>query len=116
MENLTALTAEIDRFALEREWDQFHSPKNLSMALVVEAAELVEEFQWLTERESLDFSEGKKDKVADEIGDVLIYTLRLCSRLGLDPLRCAGEKLRKNAEKYPIALSKGKATKYSDLK
>jgi NTP pyrophosphatase (non-canonical NTP hydrolase) len=85
------------------------------MALIAEAGELVEQFQWLTERESENLSPEKKENVADEIGDVLIYTLRLCSRIGIDPLRSARDKLKKNALRYPISLAKGNARKYSDL-
>jgi dCTP diphosphatase len=116
MSDIYSLINTIDKFAAERDWDQFHSPKNLSMALVGEAAELVEEFQWLTEEQSRNLSPEKREKVNDEIADVLIYTLRLCSKLGIDPIQSARDKIRKNEQRYPIEAAKGNASKYSDLK
>lgn len=115
MNDINSLTEKINQFAKDRDWDQFHSPKNLSMALVAEAGELVEQFQWLTEEESKNLSPEKKERVNDEIADVLIYTLRLCSKLGIDPLQSVNDKVQKNERKYPIALAKGNARKYSDL-
>jgi len=103
------------RFADERDWDQFHSPKNLAMALSVEAAELLEHFQWLTEDESSGLGVDKLAEVAEEIGDVLIYLVRLSDRLGIDPLAAARDKLEKNREKYPADRARGTAKKYSEL-
>ncbi|MEK7817835.1 MAG: nucleotide pyrophosphohydrolase [Actinomycetota bacterium] len=105
------LTRELREFASERDWEQFHSPKNLAMALSVEAAEIVEHFQWLTQEESLNLSPEKLAEISDEVGDVLIYLTRLADRLGIDPLQAAMQKVEKNREKYPAGAVKGSATK-----
>lgn len=102
-------------FVAERDWDQFHSPKNLSMALSIEAAELMEHFQWLTEEQSLDPSTNVRAALEDEIGDVLIYLVRLADKLDIDPLDVAVRKLAKNKEKYPVEKARGNARKYSQL-
>ena len=115
MNELNTLIDQINKFAADRDWDQFHSPKNLSMALSIETSELMEEFQWLTEEESRNLPPDKLDKVKDEIGDVLNYTLRLCSKLGVDPIKAVSDKMIKNAVKYPVATAKGNAKKYSEL-
>lgn len=96
------LIDKIRKFRQERDWDQYHSPKNLAMALVVEAGELAEHFQWLTEEQSSNLSPDKLAEVQEEIGDVLIYLVNLCDKLGVDPLDAAREKIRKNKEKYPV--------------
>lgn len=103
-------------FAAERDWDQFHSPKNLAMALTVEAAELQEIFQWLTEAQSAELSPSDRERAADEIADVLLYLIRLADKLDIDIARAAVNKLAKNAEKYPVELAKGKARKYTAYK
>jgi dCTP diphosphatase len=108
------LRAALRVFSGERDWEQFHSPKNLSMALSVEVAELVEHFQWSTEEESFKFKQDKLDKIKDEIGDTLIYLIRLADKLGIDPLEAARQKHEKNKEKYPTHLVKGKSKKYTD--
>lgn len=105
------LTRELREFAYERDWEQFHSPKNLAMALSVEAAEIVEHFQWLTQEESLNLKPEKLAEISDEVGDVLIYLTRLADRLGIDPLQAAMQKVEKNREKYPAGAVKGSATK-----
>ena len=84
MDPLHALTEQIRQFALERDWDRFHSPKNLSMALIAEAAELLEHFQWATEEQSYALAPEKLQAVKHEIGDVFIYLIRLCDRLHLE--------------------------------
>ena len=109
------LTNKIRAFARERDWDQFHSPKNLAMALSVEVAEIVEHFQWLTQEESNRLDPAKIEKIREEIGDVMIYLARLADRLGIDPLQAANEKMQINAKKYPVAKSRGLAAKYTDL-
>ena len=101
-------------FAEERDWEQFHSPKNLSMALSVEVAEIVEHFQWLTEDESRQLGDDKRAALAEEIGDVMIYLVNLADKLGIDPIRAAAEKLDKNEEKYPAGRVKGKSLKYTE--
>jgi len=111
--DITALQQSLRRFAAERDWDQFHSPKNLAMALSVEAAELVEIFQWLTEAQSADLDEPTRAAVAEEIADVQIYLARLADRLDIDIPRAAEEKLALNARKYPADQVRGSAAKRS---
>lgn len=111
---LKGLMMALRQFARERDWEQFHSPKNLAMALGVEVAEIAEHFQWLTEDGSDKLPEPKRAAVKDEIGDVLIYLVRLADRLGIDPLQAAVDKLEKNESRYPAAKVKGKSLKYSE--
>ncbi len=110
------LISELRAFAKERDWEQFHSPKNLAMALSVEVAEIVEIFQWLTQEESGNLSFKKKEKVKEEIGDVMIFLTNLADKLGIDPINAAKEKLKMNRKKYPAELVKGKANKYTEYK
>ena len=109
------LIIKLRKFAQERDWEQFHSPKNLSMALVVEASEILEIFQWLTEKETRNLDPKTLKKVKEEIGDVQIYIARLADQLGISPLEAAYEKLEKNQKKYPIDKAKGSAKKYTDF-
>ena len=102
-------------FAGERDWEKFHSPKNLSMALGVEVSEVMEHFQWLTEEESRNLTPEKKALLEGEIGDVMIYLVRLADTLGIDPLDAALKKAALNEKRYPVNKSYGKARKYSDL-
>ena len=105
----------IRNFAHRRDWDQFHSPKNLAMALSVEVAEIVEHFQWLTQAESTNMDAAKLAAIKEEIADVMIYLTRLADRLGIDPVQAAEEKMRINEKKYPVDKVKGIAAKYTDL-
>ena len=93
------------KFTLERNFDRFQTPKNLSMALSVEVAELVEIFIWMSEQQSLNLSEEKLNAAADEVADVFIYLLRLADKLGIDLIKAADQKLKKNIEKYSIEKS-----------
>jgi len=111
---LQKLLQEIIKFREERDWSQFHSPKNLAMALMVEAGELAEHFQWLTQEQSRVLSDEKKEIVKDELGDVFIYLLNLADRLGIDPMQAAWDKLKKNEQKYPAMKVKGKSLKYDE--
>jgi dCTP diphosphatase len=113
--SLDALRAALAKFAGERDWDQFHNPKNLAMALIAEAGELVEHFQWLTPEQAARLPRPVKQEVAMEIADVLLFLLRLADKLGIDPIEAAYAKLALNAKKYPIAKAKGRATKYNKL-
>ncbi len=112
---LKQLNKEVTRFVEERDWNQFHSPKNLSMALIVEAAELVEHFQWLQSEESDMLTEGKRDEVAEELSDILIYTVRLADRMGVDLELATRNKLEKNRRKYPVNKARGSSSKYTEL-
>ena len=108
------LIAQLRRFTEERDWKQFHSPKNLAMALSVEVAEIVEHFQWFTEDQSRWFESEKLEKLKDEIGDVMIYFMNLVDKFGIDLIRVVEEKLEKNKLKYPADRVKGKSWKYTD--
>jgi NTP pyrophosphatase (non-canonical NTP hydrolase) len=109
------LIEDIRAFNRARDWDQYHSPKNLSMALAVETAELMEIFQWLTEEQSRHLPAAKKQAVEEEIGDVTILLLMLADHLGVDVLEAARRKLRRNETKYPVAKARGRAEKYNEL-
>jgi dCTP diphosphatase len=108
------IVARLRTFADERDWAKFHSPKNLAMALSVEAAEIVEHFQWLTQAQSCRLDPDKLAAVRDEIGDVFIYLTMLADKLGLDPLEAALDKIEKNEKNYPANLVRGKSKKYKD--
>ena len=113
--SMSTLRAALRRFAAAREWQQFHTPKNLAMALCVEAAELLEHFQWLTPGQSVQLDARRRRAVADEIADVLLYLTRLADVLEIDPLAAAKRKLQQNARKYPVERARGNARKYSEL-
>ncbi len=106
----------IAAFIGNRDWEQFHSPKNLAMALSVEVAEIAEHFQWLTEEQSRNLPSEKLAEVREEIGDVTIYLTELAEKLGIDPVEAARAKLEINAQKYPAELVKGKASKYTEYR
>jgi len=114
MDALEALKIKLQAFADERDWDQFHSPKNLSMALSVEASELVECFQWLTEEQSKNLSPEQYQAVIDEMADVQVYLLRLATKLDVNLLEAVEQKMVKNAEKYPADKVKGSSKKYTE--
>lgn len=108
------LQVQLAEFARERDWEQFHSPKNLAMALIVEAGELVEHFQWLSQSQSRQLDSSRQQAVAEELADVMIYTLRLAGVLGIDMRQAVQQKIKKNAEKYPAEKVQGSARKYSE--
>ncbi len=104
-------------FAREREWEQFHSPKNLSMALAAESGELMEHFLWSTPEQSHAVAKDsvKRGKIADELADVVIYALEFANATGLDVAAAIEAKMKANAQKYPVEKAKGRADKYTDL-
>jgi dCTP diphosphatase len=108
---------ELVRFAKDRDWDQFHSIKNLAMALSVEASELLELFQWMTEEQSNGAKQDPalKSKIQDEVADVFIYLLRLAAKADVDIGKAVSEKMIKNSQKYPVDKSKGNSKKYDAL-
>lgn len=108
------LTKRLAEFAQERDWEQFHSPKNLAMALIVEAGELVEQLQWLSEDETKNLSPAKLQAVGEEAADVLLYLLRFADRLNIDLEQAAWAKIEKNAGKYPADKVRGSSRKYTD--
>ena len=112
---LSRLRDELRRFATERDWDQYHSPKNLAAALCVEAAELLEHFQWRTDDESKSLPADQLAKVREEMADVLLYLVRLADKLNVDLLEAANNKIVLNAQKYPVDKARGNNRKYTDL-
>jgi NTP pyrophosphatase (non-canonical NTP hydrolase) len=102
-------------FAADREWDPFHSPRNLATALAVEAAELLEPFQWLTEEQGRDPPAETRAAVEEELADVLLYLVRLADKLGVDLEQAARAKIVRNAAKYPIDKARGSSRKYTEL-
>jgi len=113
-DRLAELQRRLAEFAAARDWDRFHSPKNLAMALSVEAAELVEEFQWLTEEQSRALEPERYERVRLEVADVLIYMLRIADKLGIDLLRAADDKIAINERKYPADRVRGDSRKYTE--
>ena len=114
-QDIESLQAALRLFAQERHWEQFHSPKNLASALSVEAAELLEHFQWLTEEQSRSLPDEKRIDVAEEVADVLLYLLQLSDKLGIDPMDAAWKKLEINSSKYPVDRSRGSSKKYTEI-
>lgn len=111
MQTLEELKLYLRKFAEDRDWVQFHSPKNLSMALSVEVAELAEHFQWLTEEQSLNLDAERKKKVAEEIADIQLYLVRLADRLDIDILDAVNSKTKANEQRFVIEQVKGSAEK-----
>jgi dCTP diphosphatase len=109
------LRNKLRQFAAERDWDQFHSPKNLAMALSVEAAELLEHFQWLSDAESTAMAPEKRVKIGEELADVLLYLIRLADKLDIDLATAAADKITVNAAKYPAHKARGSSKKYTEL-
>ena len=114
-DSLERLRAQLADFAAERDWGQFHNPKNLAMAVAGEAGELLEHFQWLTFDQAANLPADARAEVALEAADVLLFLVRLCDQLGIDLAASARKKLALNAKKYPVEKSRGRATKYDKL-
>ncbi len=111
---LETLRQQLSEFASVRNWEQFHSPKNLSMALSAEVAELIEHFQWLTEKQSSDLSPDKLEEVGYELADILIYLVRIADKLDVDLLEVAYKKMAINEKRYPVEKVKGDARRASE--
>lgn len=116
MDSIQELTAQIRRFRDDRDWMQFHDPKNLAGSICIEAAELLELFQWTRGETSNQLAKERKERVSEEIADVAIYLLELADVVDIDVAQAIREKLQKNAVKYPIDKARGVSTKYTDLK
>ncbi|HEY8119559.1 MAG TPA: nucleotide pyrophosphohydrolase [Methylophilaceae bacterium] len=112
-DSLDELRARINEFVRERDWQQFHSPKNLAMAMIVEAAELVEHFQWDTAEESYKLSPEKREQVSHELADTFVYLLRISEVTGIDLIAAANSKIELNARKYPVDKARGSNAKYT---
>lgn len=110
---LQELKSRVAGFVSERDWQQFHTPKNLSMSIAIEAAELMEHFQWLTVEASRNLSAEALAEIGEELADIVIYSLSLANTLGLDLSRTVQAKIEKNIRKYPAEKVRGKAHKYT---
>ena len=115
-DSLDSLNQRLKAFALERDWEQFHSPKNLSMALIAEAAELVEHFQWLSEEQSYRLDAGKREAVAMEMADILIFLLRCAERLDIDLVESAWKKISIKESRYPADKVRGVSRRASEYR
>lgn len=115
MKNIDDLTKRIIAFRDARDWKQFHNPKDVALSLVLEAAEVMEHFQWKNEKEVKEYVKNSKDEIAEELSDVLNYLLIMSHDLGIDLVKAAEKKVTKNEAKYPVEKAKGKHTKYTKL-
>lgn len=113
-DQLEALRERLARFASDREWDQFHSPKNLSMALIAEAAELIEHFQWLSEEDSKNLSSEKHEAISMELADIFIFLIRVADKLDVDLVDATWKKIERNEDRYPVSVVKGSAKRASE--
>lgn len=114
IESLESLRDVLREFAKDRDWDQFHTPKNLSMALIAEAAELIEHFQWVDGDKSHLLKPKTRQAVEEELADILIYLVRISDKLGVDLLQASGRKIELNAQKYPADKVRGSSKKYTE--
>ena len=115
MSDLDRLRDALREFAAERDWERFHAPKNLAMALSVEAAELLEVFQWMSDADSRNLAPAAREAASQEIADVLLYLVQLSDALGVDPIAAAERKMVANAEKYPVEKARGTSRKSTEL-
>ena len=114
-QSLQHLAEHLRQFAADRDWEQFHSPKNLAMALSVEVAEIAEHFQWLTEEQSASLPPEKHAEVVQELADIQIYLIRLADRLNVDLERAVDAKIALNEQRYPVDKARGSAKKYTEF-
>lgn len=114
-DSLRDLAQQLDQFANDRDWQQFHSPKNLASALVVEAGELLEHFQWMSEAQSRALTADEREAIGAEVADVLLYLIQLTTALGIDLIAAAQAKLKINEMKYPVDRARGTSKKYDRL-
>jgi len=115
MNDIKTITSKIKKFRDEREWMQFHDPKNMAISILIEASELMEHFQWKTKEEVQQYLKNNKDEVEEEIADIAMYLFELADNLGINLIKAMEKKLEKNAKKYPVAKAKGTAKKYTEL-
>jgi len=113
-DSIDALRTRVNRFVEEREWAQFHSPKNLAMAMIVEAAEVVEHFQWMTEDDSRQLDAATREQVGQELADTFVYLMRIAEVCGIDLIAATNAKIDLNAQKYPVEKCKGSNAKYTE--
>lgn len=115
MNEIKEITEKIKKFRDERDWMQFHNHKDMALSLLLEAAEVLEHFQWKSDEEITGYVEKSKDDIADELADVAIYLFELADNMKIDLSKAISEKLDKNAKKYPVNKAKGSAKKYTEL-
>lgn len=115
MNEIMAIIEKIKKFRDDRDWMQFHDPKNMAVSITIEAAELLEHFQWKTKDEVREYVKVNKEEVSDEIADIAMYLFELSDNLGIDLMQAMDKKLKKNETKYPIEKAKSKHTKYNKL-
>lgn len=115
MDSIAKITEEIKRFRDERDWLQFHDPKNMAVSIMLEASELLEHFQWKTKAEVKEYIQSNQESVQEEIADISMYLFELADNLGIDLLEAMEKKLKKNSDKYPVAKAKGSHKKYNQL-
>lgn len=115
MSDVKNITEKIKRFRDERDWMEFHDPKNMAVSIILEASELLEHFQWKTIEEVEEYARQNQDEIKDEIADIALYLFELADNLGIDLINAMEEKLAKNERKYPIEKARGKHTKYNRL-
>ena len=115
MSEIEKLSKKIRKFNKDRDWEQFHNPKDFALSLSLEAAEVLEHFQWKNGKEVDEYVKNNKEEIADEIADVFVYLLELCNILGIDIIKATNKKMAKNAKKYPIQKAKGRSDKYNKL-
>ena len=115
MDRVKDITGKIKKFRDERDWMQFHDPKNMAVSIIIEASELLEHFQWKTKEEVEKYIKTNKDEIQEEIADIAMYLFELADNLGIDLIKAMEQKLEKNSKKYPIDKAKGKHTKYTNL-
>lgn len=115
MANIQSLTKKLAKFHTERDWKQFHNPKDLALSLVLESAEVLEHFQWKSEKEIEAYIKSHKKEIGEELADVFNWILTLSNDLGIDILKASEAKINSNAKKYPVKKAKGNAKKYTEL-
>ncbi len=115
MSDIKELTERIKKFRDERDWKQFHNPKDVALSLVLEASEVLEHFQWKNQTEIEEYLKNKKDDIGEELADVLYWVLLMCSDLKIDIKKALEKKIKKNEKKYPVEKSRSKHTKYNKL-
>ena len=115
MDEIKLLIEKIKKFRDERDWMQFHDHKNMAISLALEAAEVLEHFQWKSKEEVEKYAKENKDEIGEELADVAIYLFEMADNLNIDLIKVMDKKLDKNALKYPVGKARGKATKYNKL-
>ena len=115
MGEVKAMTEKIKKFRDDRDWMQFHDPKNMAVSIILEASELLEHFQWKTIKEVEEYTKKNREEIQDEIADIALYLFELSDNMGIDLINAMEKKLAKNEQKYPVEKAKGKHTKYTNL-